>query len=54
MSHSLASSKSEQIIRAVVHRANGDVEDHGIVSYWHKNPLMRWTWKIRRALGLLK
>lgn len=28
-------------LRAVVTRADGTVEDLGVVSYWHKNPLMR-------------
>lgn len=29
-------------VRAVVTRADGTVEDLGIVAYWHKNPLKRW------------
>lgn len=29
-------------IHAVVTRANGAVEDLGLVSYWHKNPMKRW------------
>ena len=31
-------------IEAVVIRADGTVEDRGVVSYWHKNPLRRWWW----------
>ncbi len=30
-------------IRAVVTRADGSVEDLGIISFWHKNPLKRWA-----------
>jgi hypothetical protein len=29
-------------VSAVVTRADGTVEDLGIVSYWHKNPIKRW------------
>lgn len=29
-------------IEAVVIRANGTVERLGTVSYWHRNPLIRW------------
>lgn len=29
-------------IRAVVTRADGSVENLGIVSYWHKNPVKRF------------
>lgn len=38
----------EMSIRAVVTRADGRVEDHGVVTYWHKNPLRRWAWKLGR------
>lgn len=29
--------------RAVVTRADGTVEDLGLIAYWHKNPLIRWV-----------
>lgn len=29
-------------------RANGDVEDFGIVAYWHKNPLKRWAYAVKK------
>ncbi|MDB5910432.1 MAG: hypothetical protein JWP34_4546 [Massilia sp.] len=29
-------------VRAVITRADGTVEDLGVVSYWHKNRLKRW------------
>lgn len=33
----------------VVTRADGTVEDHGTVAYWHRNPLIRWwkNWRMR-------
>ena len=29
-------------VRAVVTRADGRVEDRGLISYYHRNPLLRW------------
>jgi hypothetical protein len=40
----------EASISAVVTRADGSVEDLGIVSYYHKNPLKRWAFAIKRKL----
>jgi hypothetical protein len=36
--------------RAVVTRADGSVEDLGVIAYWHKNPFKRWAWAIIRKL----
>jgi hypothetical protein len=33
-------------IRAVVTRADGTVEDHGVVSYYHRNPLRRAYYRL--------
>lgn len=41
----------EASIEAVVIRADGTTEDLGVVSRWHKNPLVRLKW---RAADLLK
>lgn len=30
-------------ISVVVTRADGRVENFGLVSYWHRNPLKRWA-----------
>lgn len=30
-------------IRAVVTRADGRVENLGLISYWSRNPLKRWS-----------
>ena len=41
----------EASIEAVVIRADGTRENLGVVSRWHKNPLVRLKW---RAVELLK
>ncbi|MEK9754998.1 MAG: hypothetical protein VW338_17535 [Rhodospirillaceae bacterium] len=41
-------------ITAVVTRgADGTVEHLGVVAYYHRNPLKRWAFAIRRQLGRL-
>jgi hypothetical protein len=35
---------------AVVIRADGTRENLGVISYWHKNPLRRMAWNIKRAM----
>lgn len=30
-------------IHAVITRADGTVEDLGLISYWHRNPVINWT-----------
>lgn len=40
----------ESSISAVVTRADGTVEDLGIVSYWHKSPIKRLAWRVRQWL----
>lgn len=39
----------EASISATVTRADGTVEHLGVVSYWHRNPLRRWAWRIGRV-----
>lgn len=39
---------SQQTIRAVITRADGRVEDLGVISYWHKNPLRRLVYRTGR------
>lgn len=51
---------SAQAIRIRIIRADGRVEDRGLVSYWHKNPILNlvvnayicaknlyWRWRTR-------
>lgn len=40
----------EVSIRAVVHRADGTIEDRGVVSYWHRNPLRRLAYRLGVSL----
>lgn len=37
-------------LRAVVTRADGSIEDLGVVAYYHHNPLRRWAWNLRQLL----
>lgn len=41
---------SSATLSIVVTRADGTVEDLGIVSRWHKNPLKQLAWNLKRAL----
>jgi hypothetical protein len=43
-------SKVSATLSVVVTRADGTVEDLGIVSYWHKNPLKRLAWRATKFL----
>lgn len=38
----------EASIEITVIRADGTVENLGVVSYWHRNPLKRWLWNIKK------
>ena len=40
----------EQSVSAVVTRADGTVEDLGLIAYYHRNPLRRMAYKIRKLL----
>lgn len=41
----------EASISAVIIRADGSREPLGVVSYWHRNPLRRLAFRLRRILG---
>ncbi|QIG66714.1 hypothetical protein EVB27_044 [Rhizobium phage RHph_TM16] len=36
----------EQIVRAVVTRADGTVEDLGVIAYYHKSRFRRMVWQV--------
>ena len=38
--------KSVEMLATVI-RADGTVEDRGVIAYWHRNPLKRWAWALR-------
>ena len=37
-------------LSAIVIRADGSREDLGVIGYWHRNPLFRALFKIRRQI----
>jgi len=39
-------------LEARIIRADGTVEELGVISYWHRNPFKRLAWRLRRILGL--
>lgn len=41
---------TEASIEVTVIRADGSREEHGVVSYWHKNPLKRAAWALKQKL----
>jgi hypothetical protein len=42
----------EVSVRGQVTRADGSVEDLGVIAYWHRNPFKRLAWRIRRLVGM--
>lgn len=44
------SNAKEAQISVTIIRANGTVENLGVVSYWHKNPFKRIFWSIKKWL----
>ncbi len=41
----------EASISAKVIRADGTVEDKGVIAYWSRNPLKRIAYKIKKFIG---
>lgn len=37
-------------LSATVTRADGTVENHGIVAFYHKNPVLQLLWNIKQFL----
>jgi predicted transcriptional regulator len=35
---------------ATITRADGTVEELGVIEYWHKNPIKRFIWKLKKLL----
>lgn len=47
----LSEAKVKQMeISAIITRADGTVENLGTIQYWHKNPLKRLLWRIKKWL----
>ena len=49
MQTAISNAKEIQFIATVI-RANGTVEELGVVDYWHKNPIKRFFWRIKKWL----
>jgi hypothetical protein len=47
--HTATSQVKSASIEAVVIRADGTREDLGEISYWHRNPLRRFWWRLRHG-----
>ena len=41
--------KEIELIATII-RADGTKEELGVIDYWHKNPIKRFIWKIKRFL----
>jgi hypothetical protein len=50
-SQEITSRAKEAQLEITVTRADGRVERLGTVAYWHRNPLKRWLWRLKRFLG---
>lgn len=47
----VAKSNAKEIeLYATVTRADGTVEQLGVIDYWHKNPIKRIIWKLKKFL----
>lgn len=44
---SLSAPAKEATIEMIVTRADGTVENLGVVSYWHRNPIKRLAWRVK-------
>jgi hypothetical protein len=42
----------EASLSAVITRADGTIENLGVVSYYHRNPIRVLLWKLGRMFGL--
>ena len=47
----VAKSNAKEIeLIATITRADGSVEQLGVIDYWHKNPIKRIIWKLKKFL----
>jgi hypothetical protein len=47
----VAKSNAKEIeLIATITRADGTVEQLGVIDYWHKNPIKRIIWKLKKFL----
>lgn len=48
--HTATTGVSQVSVEAKVIRADGRVEDLGVVAFWHRNPFKRLAWRIGQLL----
>lgn len=48
---SVTTGAAQVSVEAKVIRADGRIEDLGVVAYWHRNPFKRLAWRIKRLLA---
>lgn len=49
MNNSLRTETAKAVtFEAVITRADGTIENLGVVAYYDKNPIKVWTWKVQR------
>jgi len=41
--------KEIELIATII-RADGTKEELGVIDYWHKNPIKRFVWKLKKLL----
>ena len=47
----VANSNAKELhLSATVIRADGTVVELGVIDYWHKNPIKRFIWRIKKWL----
>lgn len=54
MNFGAKSNTKESSISAVITRADGTIEDLGMISYYNSNPIKRWIFKIKQYFKMGK
>jgi len=44
-----SNAKKIELIATII-RADGKIEELGVIDYWHKNPIKRIIWRIKKWL----
>jgi len=44
-----SNAKEIELIATII-RADGKIEELGVIDYWHKNPIKRIIWRIKKWL----
>ena len=49
MQTAISNAKEIELIATVI-RADGTKEELGVIDYWHKNPIKRFIWRLKKLL----